>query len=274
MSSWGYRVCASCGHDLHRDEYSTNQWNKYCVGMSRCRVCVEEGVSQDSTGFSTARTNNSTRLRCDFSCGPFAEGSFRWCYSGEYTGGQRTGQRCVVKRFKNEQQSLASIRKDLYAVEKAEHIITQWNQAGFSKDFIRINRPDHWTISGFECLVEPWINGFFKINSNTGWTTDEDDDQVDMLQALSHYSYHVSSGQFVLCDLQGGCYRDGIILTDPVIMSRDGRFGATDLGPDGISTFFYYHTCTDYCDDRWTQPRNQRPVYRQTSHTTMSFSHF
>jgi hypothetical protein len=40
------------------------------------------------------------------------------------------------------------------------------------------------------------------------------------MQALSHYSYHTSGGQFLVCDLQGGIYRDGVIL-DPIILSRE-----------------------------------------------------
>ena len=50
------------------------------------------------------------------------------------------------------------------------------------------------------------------------------------MQALSHFSYHCSSGQFVLCDLQGGVYEHTVVLTDPVVCSRDGRYGAADLG--------------------------------------------
>ena len=40
------------------------------------------------------------------------------------------------------------------------------------------------------------------------------------MQALSHYSYHFSDGQRLVCDLQGGYYGDYYILTDPVIEVR------------------------------------------------------
>jgi hypothetical protein len=52
----------------------------------------------------------------------------------------------------------------------------------------------------------------------------------NVLQALSHFSYHYTSGQFVLCDLQGGIYKHAAVLTDPVVHSQDRRFGPTDLG--------------------------------------------
>jgi hypothetical protein len=272
MSQWGCRVCAACGNDLPSDEYTRNQWS-YPVGVSRCRDCVQECNPRDNSGFNTARTNNATRLSVDLDEYPFEEGSCRECYLGQYTGGQRTGQRCVVKTFKEDWMAEKHIERDLYAVEKARDIISSWNQAGFSQAFIRLNIPEHWTIQGRECLVEPFIDNWIKVNSNTGWTTDEDTDEIDLLQALSHYSYHVSSGQFVLCDLQGGIFRNGIILTDPVILSRNHRFGVTDLGPAGISSFFYHHECNQYCHDEWTQPRDQRPHYNLSKHTTMSFNH-
>ncbi len=92
---------------------------------------------------------------------------------------------------------------------------------------------------------------------------------AECMQALSHYSYHVSSGQFVLCDLQGGIYEGGIVLTDPVVHSRDRVFGVTDLGDQGISTFFSSHTCNRFCKSAWTKPRDQRQYYHPSSGTAM-----
>jgi hypothetical protein len=57
------------------------------------------------------------------------------------------------------------------------------------------------------------------------------------MQALSHLSYHVSRGQYVLCDLQGGIHCEGVILTDIAVLSRKRRFGPTDAGPPGIWNF-------------------------------------
>ena len=84
-------------------------------------------------------------------------------------------------------------------------------------------------------LVEPMLEGeFLKFNSNSGYISGS-----DFMQALSHFSYNHSRGQFLLCDLQGGHYQDSYVLTDPVVMSSDNekRFGATDLGSEGISIF-------------------------------------
>ena len=104
---------------------------------------------------------------------------------------------------------------------------------------------------------------------NTGWVSRSGTFWDEALQAVSHYSYHVSSGQFLLCDLQGGEYRDGVVLTDPVIMSRHQSFGSTDLGPAGISSFFANHVCGRNCDQNWTRPADQWAFFNASSHTTM-----
>jgi hypothetical protein len=92
------------------------------------------------------------------------------------------------------------------------------------------------------------------------------------MQALSHFSYHSSSGGFVLCDLQGGVYSDGIVLTDPVVLSRNHSFGPTDLGPDGITTFFSRHVCSRYCKSNWTRPRSTAAHFPLSQGTSMVMS--
>lgn len=89
------------------------------------------------------------------------------------------------------------------------------------------------------------------------------------MQALSYFSYHISGGNYVLCDLQGGIYRHEAVLSDPVILSRNREFGVTDLGSDGISSFFSQHICSDYCDAEWTQPANPIARFKPVKGTTM-----
>ena len=89
------------------------------------------------------------------------------------------------------------------------------------------------------------------------------------MQALSHFTYHQTNRAFLLCDLQGGIYGDGVVLTDPVILSQNRAFGVTDLGPQGISTFFSYHTCSEFCRPHWLQPNAPRAFFRPTSSTSM-----
>lgn len=51
------------------------------------------------------------------------------------------------------------------------------------------------------------------------------------MQALSHFSYHITGGSYVLCDLQGGIYQHQVILSDPVMLSRFREYGVTRPRP-------------------------------------------
>ena len=91
-------------------------------------------------------------------------------------------------------------------------------------------------------ILEPMIRDFKKLNSNTGWCIRDESLMDDIAQALSHFSYHVTRGNQIICDIQGGNFNKGFALSDPVIMSnKKGQFGKTDLGKDGIITFFAHH---------------------------------
>jgi hypothetical protein len=119
-----------------------------------------------------------------------------------------------------------------------------------------------------KCLLEPFIDKYQKFNSNTGWA-DDGTPWPRVMQSLSHFSYHVSGGQFVLCDLQGGVYSNGVCLTDPVILSRNKMFGVTDLGAEGISSFFSNHRCNEYCKSSWSRPADQTRYFTPQAGTSM-----
>jgi hypothetical protein len=55
---------------------------------------------------------------------------------------------------------------------------------------------------------------------------------------LTFPQHHLSIMAALSGDVQGGVYSNGVILTDPCILSFDTQFGETDLGPKGISSFF------------------------------------
>ena len=208
--------------------------------------------------------------------GHFAEGAFRLVYKGKYTEGRRKGQPCVCKVFKTGAvMEDAYFAADIKAVEKALHLVDQWNSQKFINRTIKVNRAQIWSFyegrhKGQKNLVEPFIQNWEKFNSNSGWVNSDGESWSLVMQALSHYSYHVSSGQFVLCDLQGGIYSDGAIITDPVIISRSaGTYGPTDLGPDGILNFFGHHVCNKFCHSTWTKPRDTRRMYAPKASTSM-----
>lgn len=163
---------------------------------------------------------------------------------------------------------------DLLTSEKAVDIISKFNKGGFVNKVIQVNLPQVWTFeqgssrAGQKVLQEPFIEKYQKLNSNTGWS-DDSTPWPRVMQALSHYSYHSSGGKLLLCDIQGGVYSNGVVLTDPVIMSTTRTFGPTDLGTTGISSFFAYHKCNEYCRSSCAMPRDRRATYNPTAGTTM-----
>ena len=217
----------------------------------------------------------------------WSHGTFRWAHKGQYTkGGPQEGNLCVLKEFIDgcvfEESFFAC---DLKNIEKARTIIDSFNDfnrsIGLSKSssrkVVKLVQPDIWcqSVKGRRkkklLLVEPMLEGkWIKFNSNGGYVNS----RAEFMQALSHYSYHCTSGKYLLCDLQGCHYMDAYVLTDPVIMSRDSakRYGPTDLGREGILNFFARHECNRFCQSNWKHP--QRPQVskriRAVKKTTMS----
>ena len=268
------RQCPACNRYLDKSSFSSTQWSKG-IGVSRCRSCLGHGASHDAT--QTARRNDANEASFTNHAldNPFASGTFRWVAKGTYTVGNRSGQACVCKWFKTggvtEDRFYAT---DIATSEKAIELISKWNAKGLIDKMIRVNLPEVWTFKpdsdwgGRKVMQEPFIANYQKFNSNTGWS-DDTTPWPRVMQALSHFSYHISNGQCLLCDLQGGVYSDGAVLTDPVIMSATQTYGPTDLGAKGISTFFAHHECNEFCRSEWSQPRNQTAYYRARAGTSM-----
>mmetsp|Transcript_117906 Transcript_117906/g.334332 ORF Transcript_117906/g.334332 Transcript_117906/m.334332 type:complete len:324 (-) Transcript_117906:279-1250(-) len=272
------RECAGCGegHPWSSGRFSKTQWAKGELA-SRCKSCVSStgtvggAVGDGSGGFTTVR-NNATERYAEtagdtslvakvYQSRVFAQGAFKVVYKGLYTGGSRHGEECVFKAFKPKVAHRADyFDKDVLAAEKAAEIVDAWNRRAFVRMKIRVNVPEIMEPgrghAHREGLVEPYVYNWVKFNSNSGWYRDID--EVDeVMQALSHFSYHATGGSFLLCDLQGGVYRDGVILSDPMIISREAeRYGGGDLGPWGMSTFFSRHRCNGLCCEDWTMPRD------------------
>ncbi|KAL2178438.1 kinase-like domain-containing protein [Thermothelomyces heterothallicus CBS 202.75] len=272
------RVCADCGRDLPQTSYTSNQWSKG-LGLSRCAGCVH-GHSSDTPATQqsdSGRYNDSDKANFSHDAlnNPFASGAFRWVAKGVYTSGARSGQACVLKWFKTgavfEDDYFAL---DIKAVDRALEIVNRFNELNIVNKTVKINVPSVWVSdktssrAGQKALVEPFIQNFRKFNSNTGWK-DDWGAWPQVMQALSHFSYHVSGGNHVLCDLQGGIYQHELVLSDPVILSRTGDYGVTDLGRDGISSFFSQHDCNQYCRPNWTKPANPQLHFRPVPGTTM-----
>lgn len=177
---------------------------------------------------STARRNNASNAEFTHNAleNPFAEGAFRYVAKGKYTKGARQGQDCVCKWFKTGSVYEETFYEaDIKTAKKCIEIITAFNNEQCIDRLVQVNLPEVWQFEersgtrwrGRKVLQEPYIQNYQKFNSNTGWSNDGFA-WGRAMQALSHYSYHISGGTLLLCDLQGGIYEDGAILTDPVIL--------------------------------------------------------
>mmetsp|Transcript_19598 Transcript_19598/g.31338 ORF Transcript_19598/g.31338 Transcript_19598/m.31338 type:complete len:257 (+) Transcript_19598:104-874(+) len=193
-------------------------------------------------------------------------GTVRHVYSGTYSKGPRKGERCVSKGFKNQsvfEDSFFDL--DIAAMRKAAELIAQFNRLQADK-WIYVNECEVWQDGqGLRGLIEPMIEGeYLKFNSNSGYALED----TEFMQALSHFTYHISNGQYLVCDLQGGWYPDCYVLTDPVVLSSGKEFGPTDLGPVGMQQFFHHHVCGAFCDPSWMWPRKTANRFNISRGTT------
>jgi len=140
---------------------------------------------------------------------------------------------------------------------------------------IKVNIPALWEqsdghLQGQLMLVEPYIENFQKFNSNSG----AQDLTAAVAQALSHYSYHASDGNEILCDLQGGKVGESYVLSDVVLMSKQKKYGNTDLGVTGIENWMHHHRCTQFCSSQWKKWTGARRLIIPTfsSSTTLETS--
>lgn len=276
----GLRTCKSCGHRRPLDDYSAEEWVKG-AGMAICAGCVAnaDGLAEGEA-IDTCRDSQDA-LKGTIENGqlqkPFAQGAFRFVASGRYVGGSLDGKKNVCKWFKTGATfDKTYFSLDIKAVDKAMELVRAFNKEEIIRGIVRVNRPSVWHFkancgpnwAGKNCLDEPYIHNFEHFNSNTGWS-DTSVRWGEVMQALSHFSYHHTRGQFMLVDLQGGVFPGGVILSDPVILSEDRSYEVTDLGPRGISSFFAAHMCTDWCRRSWSKPASRTRYYATVKSTTM-----
>lgn len=219
--------------------------------------------------------NGGKKGKLEWEAEPFATGATRWAFRGKAVGGDylgfKEGTQLVVKVIKSEYYNtgIRMCKLDIRAQELARDLIGRFNSQNFVPKtvYARVGRltkskKDRKNpkgliniVKGEVMLIERMIEGQYeKFNSNTGWSKSG----FALPNFLSHWSYVVSKGNYLLCDLQG--HRGSpdskqinnsnmyYVLTDPVILSkRQGQFGCADLGPPGILKWFSRHECNDLC---------------------------
>ncbi|XP_038062552.1 alpha-protein kinase vwkA-like [Patiria miniata] len=231
-----------------------------------------------------------TRRRVEFEDNWFAEGRSRRAYRGTYHGDRRVeGNKCVVKLYKQEwcdRMGELAYRADIRASERAQEMAMAFKQKYPTIESIEFVQPEISKIdhsSAFKLLgfipihkrvkgkttetkvtskvmiptgstvaVERYLEGeFIRFLSNTGYQGEEVLDTLP--SAFSHFTFHISNGQILVCDLKGLRWEHGYVFTDPAIHSqtagdRPNYFGPTDLGVLGMIKFFQNHRCNELCE--------------------------
>ena len=223
--------------------------------------------------YSAARTNLASDIRIEST--QIGEGEFRTVLAGTYVGGNRNQQEAVCKRFKPQFRHFENeyFAKDFKIINKTVYYAEKWNdfcQEGYE---VLVNKGDiHQSNSGIQYLVEPYIRYFEKFTSNSGWIGDTDYADVRAMAAFSHFTYYMSNGTELVCDLQGRHRNDRrkrrFELTDPAICSISRKYGPTDLGWDGIESFFAnYDSDNEFTQSHWSRPYGRQRL-RLTKGTT------
>ena len=195
-------------------------------------------------------------------------------FKGKYTVGSRAGQAKVSKVFKDGKETFEDsfFTHDVTLCEKSIEVADAFNQVKKFASMVQVCKAEIWhqKKSKQRFLTEPFLSNFQVFNSNSGWQAEGEWSKA--LQSLSHFSYHHSNGDLVLCDLQGALEDDCVVLTDPVLNSKDKRYGPTDLGQKGIENFFHHHICSKWCDAAWSKPRITNKHFVPQAGTTMIMS--
>lgn len=243
------------------------------------RIHVLKLISNMPSHSSSAARTNLTSDDVRISNYLLGEGTFRVCLEGTFVGGNRNNQEAACKRFKPQFRAYENefFAKDFMIADRAIQIAEKWNTfCPHGKEILISYGTIHFSRSGIKYLVEPLIRHYEKFTSNSGWIGDTSDWEVRCMEAFSHYSYHATGGQMVVCDLQGR-YRYNprsrnkrrFELGDPAICSSARRFGPTDLGQKGMHSFFANHTCNEFCDSSWRRPRHAQSYFPKSSGTSM-----
>ena len=154
---------------------------------------------------SSAARTNLTSQRVNVSGNELGQGSFRVAYEGEYVGGNRNQQACACKQFKACFASMEDefFQDDFRVADKAVQYAEEWNQFCEPAKEIMITVGDVHVVHGDKFLVEPLIREYRKFTSNSGWIEDSNEHAVLAMEAFSHFTYHRSGGNLLVCDLQG-----------------------------------------------------------------------
>lgn len=193
-----------------------------------------------------------------FNLNKFSEGRFRNVHMGKWVRPKsKEGQQCVVKHLKDSytwKQTDWDTTEKIY--KEAKELANQFNTSTKTRKPIiftdmcvmKCEKTDHTTAAprlNEYFTVEDFIPGqYVKWCNNYGrWSPGN----AQNMQAFVHWSWYYTGGQKMVADLQGVCYSNKYVLTDPAILSTSKEYGCTDMGPEGMALMLLMHTCNSIC---------------------------
>ena len=189
----------------------------------------------------------------------FAEGRFRRAYRGKWTAPPyAAGHTCVVKEFKETYTWKPTDWDETVKInDRAKELAAGFNDAvattkpiSFTDVHVMkvVSTSDPYKTPRLHEYVtcEDFIPGTFnKWCNNYGYISTES----LSLPAFMHWSWNYTGGEEMVADLQGVRNPHSFKLTDPVIISLEEGYGATDMGVEGMAMFFLNHKCNSICTD-------------------------
>ncbi|CAF0910013.1 unnamed protein product [Rotaria sp. Silwood1] len=190
---------------------------------------------------------------------PFAKGSLRFAFYGQYCSDDSPSVDVVFKELASadpKSNTFIVYQEHLEMQAIAQFLAEQFNaeQQYLFRNFIPIlyadadlvqQKTDPLKIYQVERRMhQEWR----KWNNNSGGVSLSEYSTI--LQAFSHWTYHITSGRLMVVDLQGVKVDRAYLLTDPALHCNDllrFRETRTNLSIKGMRQFFRTHVCSDVC---------------------------
>ncbi|GBG29453.1 Protein kinase, putative [Hondaea fermentalgiana] len=203
-------------------------------------------------GTNLCKVDQARDLCVDFERTSFARGEYKRAFRGVERGSE---DRVVVKAYADRWRAAQDLDVDVRMHKEAHALAVKFNALKLPatreivfveprRAHVVITRPCSGLAPGDRVTVEPELVGHYqKFLSNNGTFARGH----SSLTAFAHWTFHHTKGAKMVVDLQGVKTKDGYVLTDPAIHSRDGRYGDLDLSTIGMQAFFANHKCTHAC---------------------------
>ncbi|CAF0763137.1 unnamed protein product [Didymodactylos carnosus] len=192
---------------------------------------------------------------------PFAQGSLRYAFYGQFASDQENLISVVYKELINADPHYNTLT--VYKQHLEIHVIAQFMAERFNiEQRLRFCNPVEIFYADADIVqqkndltkfyqVEARFNqSMQKWNNNSGGVHMVD--YSTTLQAFSHWTYHFTAGRLMVVDLQGVRSDNVYLLTDPAIHFDDlkrYKEARTNLGAKGMREFFRTHVCSKVCTE-------------------------